>query len=452
MRYWKLIRLDAAGGVKSEDIQEAREFFQQQFPEAENDEPHGSARIHRQLFVLSRFEGSSVAQLCLRCFISHQIYQVCRQIAAQYDLDGNLLFPFVLDDTPDRSFPSPSGYRSLAGKILETFDPDRSSLATWTVRLVKRHPELNGFLLQHGIYQISDWAILNDTKPQQLQRIFLNFYHLTALEIQESCQLLESYHQVYRTQRLQKRQEEKSIGQCLPPTDRQLEQMCQYLQKSHLKIRSSLGVLNGLQNVAKRLRDYRIYARSGRLSTQPLDRPTVQKEIEKHRYENFTENETQDRIQKEQFIEAYDHFFQTSLDRAIEQVIQIRIKQKTRRKVATTPVEIASAFHLFYCDGKSQREIAQELGMNSQDGVAKMLNLKSFRADIRQKMLISLLKNVLDRAKILLDPDRLVAVESQVELALEEQIEMAIPESGKPKKTVFTRRLCFYLSQILKDE
>ncbi|RMG05718.1 MAG: hypothetical protein D6728_20110 [Cyanobacteria bacterium J055] len=128
----------------------------------------------------------------------------------------------------------------------------------------------------------------------------------------------------------------------------------------------------------------------------------------------------------------------------------MRFKQKTRLK--RTPEELASAFHLVYCQGKSQGEIATLMGMTGQHQVSRMLKLQSFRADIRQQLLISLLATVLDKAKESVDPDRLTGLEDRVEAALEEQIETAIPESAKPEPSLFVRRLCFYLSKILPRE
>jgi hypothetical protein len=455
-RYWKFVRLDAGGGVKIEEIQEAKEFFQRQFPDSWNNDAYSEAHIHRQLFALYRFDRIREAQVCLRCYISEQIYHVCRQLAAKYNkykLDRNFLFPLVLDDTPDRTFKVSSPYRSLAQKILETFDPDRASLATWTQRLVKNHPNLNEFLIQNGIYQISKWAILNDTKPQQLRRIFFNFHHLTAREIQDDCELLESYHQVYRSQRLQKRQEEGFVGQCPEPTDRQLEQMCQFLQQNYQKIRSPDRVLKGLKSMATKLKEYRIYVRGGLLQSQSIEEPNIEKEIQEiETREANTREEDENRLKELKFSEFYEKYFWDCIDLSIEGTLDVRLTQKTRLKQKKTPIEIAYAFHSFYCEGKSQGEIAEAMGMTAQHQVSRLLKLKSFRADIRQKMLILLLSKVLEKARAYVDPDRLVAVESQVEAALEEQINIAIPESEKPDKSLFSSRLCCYLSKILHGE
>ncbi|HIK30174.1 MAG TPA: hypothetical protein IGS17_14820 [Oscillatoriales cyanobacterium M59_W2019_021] len=447
-RYWKLVRLNPAGGVKTLEIPEAKEFFQKQFPEWGNCQTGAETHIHRQLFAWSRFDRIRAAQLCLRCYISHRIERVCRQLAAQYDLDSNLLLPHVLDDTIDRPFDRQSPYRSLAHKVLETFDPDRAALSTWTDRLVKRHRGLNHVLIEHGIYVISDWAILNDTKPQQLRRIFSDFYHLTAREIQEDCHLLESYQNVYSLGRLQQRVQEGHLGQCTDPTDGQIEQICQYLEQHYDKIRSPNRVKMGLQNIAKKLRDYRIYVRGGFLQSHPIDDPRVQKKID--REQSVPDASPEDSLNKSQFSDFYNRSFTDCIDRSIERVLDLRFKQKTRLK--RTPEELASAFHLVYCQGKSQGEIATLMGMTGQHQVSRMLKLQSFRADIRQQLLISLLATVLDKAKESVDPDRLTGLEDRVEAALEEQIETAIPESAKPEPSLFVRRLCFYLSKILPRE
>jgi hypothetical protein len=63
------------------------------------------------------------------------------------------------------------------------------------------------------VYFISDWAILNDTKSKQLQRILAEFHHLSEFEIRYSCILLESYHAVYRRDRLEQRRNFLKSGQ-----------------------------------------------------------------------------------------------------------------------------------------------------------------------------------------------------------------------------------------------
>jgi hypothetical protein len=78
---------------------------------------------------------------------------------------------------------------------------------------------------------VSNWAILNDTKLKQLERILQEFYHLSQDEIDQAAILLESYHAVYRRDRLQWRRLQMASGQtkieqpCLPPSESQLQEI-----------------------------------------------------------------------------------------------------------------------------------------------------------------------------------------------------------------------------------
>lgn len=114
------------------------------------------------------------------------------------------------------------------------------------------------------MYFISDWAILNDTKSKQLQRILAEFHHLSESEIRLACILLESYHAVYRRDRLEQRRNLLNSGQariqgrCLPPTATQLHEIARLLNaKATLRLETE-EVLNHLQNLAKGLQQYRI--------------------------------------------------------------------------------------------------------------------------------------------------------------------------------------------------
>ena len=127
------------------------------------------------------------------------------------------------------------------------------------------------------MYFISDWAILNDTKPKQLQRILAEFHHLSESEIRDSCILLESYHAVYRRDRLEQRRnslksgQAKIQGRCLPPTATQLHEIARLLSaKATLRLGTE-EVLNHLQNLAKGLQQYRIYVRNGLRKLASLD-------------------------------------------------------------------------------------------------------------------------------------------------------------------------------------
>lgn len=128
------------------------------------------------------------------------------------------------------------------------------------------------------MYSISDWAILNDTKSKQLERILAEFHHLSESEITLACILLESYHAVYRRDRLRQRRDSFTSGQssrkkpCLPPTAKQLQEIARQVNaKSPFNLRSQ-EIVNRLQDLAKRLRHYRHYVRVGLKNIGYLDK------------------------------------------------------------------------------------------------------------------------------------------------------------------------------------
>ncbi|WP_041779857.1 hypothetical protein [Allocoleopsis franciscana] len=127
------------------------------------------------------------------------------------------------------------------------------------------------------MYSISDWAILNDAKCKQLERILGEFHHLSESEITLACILLESYHAVYRRDRLRQRRDSFTSGEssrkqpCVPPTAKQLQEIARRVNaKIPCNLRSQ-EVVNRLQDLAKRLRYYRRYVRVGLRNRGGLD-------------------------------------------------------------------------------------------------------------------------------------------------------------------------------------
>ncbi len=117
---------------------------------------------------------------------------------------------------------------------------------------------------------ISDWAILNDAKPKQLTRILSVFHPLDEEEIKRACILLESYHAVYRRDRLAQRRNQLAKGQpCSQPTATQLHEIAQRVKaEAGLKLETE-EIETQLRHLANRLRQYRVYVRaiSGAMAT-----------------------------------------------------------------------------------------------------------------------------------------------------------------------------------------
>jgi hypothetical protein len=463
MRYWTFVRIDAAGKRKIQEIAPAKAFFLESFPESRERGEVPDAQIQRQLLYWMKDATADadrrfLAELCLQCFISHQIERVCQQLETQFGIEHGFtcsdLLPFVLDDDGRRQLRNTTvrgetSYQSLPREILQSFDPDQSSLATWTTRRVKHHRELNNFLLEQGVYLVSDWAILNDTRPKQLDRIFSQVYQLTAREIQQSKQLLESYHAVYRAQRLIARQT-GTKGQCLPPTTEQLTQIAQRLFTQTNQLLPPETLMTQLQDMASRLREYRIYVRGGSPPTDSLEtaHPSA--------LANLVDNRD---IPDEQadFLSAYRKQFLTCLDQALARVTDERVTKLQRQERQREKAQkFLTALQLFHCQERSMTEIARVLNLQAQFHVSRLLNLKSFRADVRQQLLVLLRDRVLDQAKAYTDPERLQSLNQQIEEALDEQIERVIQEAATEASTattarnqttssLFTQRLCRHL-------
>jgi hypothetical protein len=214
-RYWQLIRLDSSGRCYAQLISEVKTWLQASFADQINDPETTDRQLQEALLTIYQANqaNAELALLSLRCYISHQIRTVCMQLANQfgdnYGFSAADLYPLVLDDDGRNS----SDYRCLSLKILDAYDATKAQLNTWTTRLVKNHPEINQALLERGLYRISDWAILNDTTPDQLQRILQQYHRCSEAEITLAVHLLNRYQAVYSLDRLRAGQ----TGRCQPP-------------------------------------------------------------------------------------------------------------------------------------------------------------------------------------------------------------------------------------------
>ena len=458
-RYWRLVRIDASGQRRVEEIEAARVFFQRHL----SDEQLDDALIQQELLRL--YKGSTevsnsdrhLAGCCLRCFISQQIEQVCVQLesrfGSQHGFSRRDLFPFVLTDEGDRGAArrTMTAYRSLALDIIDTFEPSRSDLGAWTARQVRHHRELNRFLQERGVHLITDWAILNDTKLKQLRQILSEFYRLTPIEVEQACALLEIYHEVYREARRQQIQENggNAKERCIAPTEDQLKQMSQFLQEEANLLLSSAGVLNKLQTLATQIRRYRIYKRGGGFLTDSFDQPEIRMAAE------GIQTEEDDDESADEFLTFYREQLLQCLDQAIAQATTERCTylQGKKGKNLEKSERFLTALRLLHCHGLSMAEIALQTG-SAEYQVIYLLKLKEFRGLVRQRLLGLLGDRILDKAKLYANPQRLQELDRQLEAALEEQIaelmkqaeqEMFTGNRNSPPRSLFACRVCHTL-------
>ncbi|PSF35596.1 hypothetical protein C7H19_16460 [Aphanothece hegewaldii CCALA 016] len=449
--YWTFNRLNSQGKIKIEEIAQAKSFIKQQCSTKANQIPFSDSMMQRHLFALLAQKESTVgliAQICLRCFISEQIKQVCinleRQFGQNYQFNRYDLFPFVLDDTlDDLKHKGATEYKSMATKILQTFDPKLASLSTWTTRLVRYEQNLNRFLKECGLDLISDWAILNDTDPKQQERIFKEFHHQNDAAIAQASLLLKAYHTIYRQKRLENRKAGIK-GKCVTPSSEQLQQIAMFLGLSLTPEQT----LTQLQDLAEQLRQYRIAVRRGKLKQESFDHSDILLQVE---YQQVTENyEDLDSLAQEEFLNRYLQQFLTCLEQAIAFVVPQWLNlQKVPKKQ-----QFLTALKLFHCQGYSMTDIALAIGLEKQYQVTRLMQLKNFRADIRQHMLQNLPHQIIELAAIYTNPELLQKQEKQIELALEEQVTTMIEEAAaeasmaknRPVKSIFACSLCRYLN------
>ncbi len=461
-KYWEFVKLDSASKRLVEVVVAAQTYFHSSF--TQNVEV-ADATIVRQLWQQMRMSGetntdqSSDAEICLRCYISHQIYQVCFNLGTKFGSRNGFtcedLLPFVLDDeVVNATRPQPkstskvtpgSSYQSLATTVLKTFDPSKGSLNTWVSRYVKQHLELKRFLLQHGVFLISDWALLNDTNAKEVKRILTDMYSSTTFEIEQTCGLLTSYHAVYREDRIEQRLTGGTLP-CQPPTPEQLTRIADDLQSQTGRKFSSEAVLSQLNAIAAKLRRYRIAAQGGYVSSVSSDQAEFQPIVERSQ---ITQNDDEE---QNEFINLYQNQFLESLDQAISQIVDDVIQKLQRKHV---PVEIfTTGLHLFHCQGESMSQIAPQIGLKKQYEVTRLLKLNELRADIRQKLLVILRDRVLDLAQHFTTSERLQYLDQHMESILDEQIsgiiqeaesEVKNPTRNQPLRSLLARRICHYL-------
>jgi hypothetical protein len=459
-KYWYLVQIDGSGRQRSTALAIAQGFLQQECAEWLGLDDIPDILLQTKLLDILRDSSRStsdqdLAELCLRCFISFQVEQMCirleQNFGFRYGFTRYDLFPFVLDD--DGKLKSQrrnlTPYRSLATKILETFDPNRASLSTWTMRLVRNHPELSQFLREHGVYLASDWAILNDTSPEQAQRILLTFHALTETEAERSGKLLQAYHQVYRQDRWQLRKAGRLKGKelCKLPTPEQLTRIAEYYQQLTTLSLTPQSTMNQLQTLATQLRQYRVAIRRGEPPTTSLDEPETRTVAVALSSPDVGANE-----EYNEFLIFYREQFLQCLDQSLEQATNERVAYLQRKKGQKGKLFL-KALQLFHCQGQAMGEIASAVGLTAQFEVSRLMKLKEFRASVRQRLIILLSERILQKARTYIDAQQLCGLDQRIEVALNEQVESvmqqaeseAIVTKNRPPESIFARRLCRYL-------
>jgi hypothetical protein len=447
--YWTLIQLKPSGGYKTQTLASARLGFQQQFPDLASPAPLDSGddkRIQRQLISLLEDAAAapSQAEQCLRCYISHQILHVCIDLQAKFGQDHgfslNDVLGFVLNDVDlAQSFFNATAdtYRPFAAEILATFKPQAGSLSTWASMLTRQHPELNDFLLEHGILQQSNWALLNEKTPDDLRRMLADTYNLPAFEIEQACALLGSYHAVYRRDR------RGSRGKCKPPTELQLDEIQRRLGLDL----TPAAVLAKLVELADYLRQQRLLSK-GVLPSSSMDDEELGPGIESQVSQAVGGTEPGDQATNQQLYDLVNECLDQAITTAIGQRLDYLQKQS-----ADKAKTYRRALKLYCCEQRTMAEIAPMVGLKAQFQVTRLLKIDDLLANVRRQLLKQLQANLLALIQTEPSPHDYICAERLQNL--DETCLAAIIEKPRANASAssassqfFIQRLCCIIQQL----
>jgi len=439
IQYWHLIRLTGAGDWSSQRMPQVKAWLKPWLAEHEED---AAATLSQRLITIwqANQAQADLAQLSLRCFISHQIRDVCLQLAqrfgATYGFTARDLWPLVLDDD-GRLQPD---YQPFTLDVLASYDPSQASLSAWARRLTKHHRELNQALLDRGLYRASDWAILNDTSLEQVRRILRDYHSCSDHEISQASRLLQRYHQVYRCDRIRNRQGRANTP-CQSPSREQLQRIEPTMAPRALQ--------QQLQVLASQLRAYRIHVRSGHpmpYGDAAIDWPQVADPRPSWPHDD----------DQAAFLAAYGQALEQNLDTAIAESITAAITQ-LRQRHPPKDGPYVEGLYLFHCQGMAMGQLAPRLGLNGQVQVNRLLQLKRLRAEVRHRLIPSLCQTVYQAAQPHVSAAQLLQLSQTLEQLLSQEVDQLLAEArseaqipkGRTVQSLFARRLCHVIHRFL---
>lgn len=471
-RYWKICQISLAkerGGYEYRVVEAAREFFRQTV----SDSLH-SVSEDIQTTLLSHFyaENSAIdatcradAGFCLRCSVSHPILKACQKIDSLFAGNKSFtyedLLPYVLDDDgqtrvvldkdgktqlvlDDSGKTKTTVYKFFSVKVLQTYKHHSTlsmSLDNWAYLQTKQNKELKTFLSEFGFNDQSDWALMNRARAKQLECLS-----------QRDRNLVEVFHAVYRRDR--RKQGQKGAGRCPEPNEVQLKEMLAQLREQDVIINTAIELIKELKQVATQLRQYDIWA-----SREPLEikEPETGSYVLRPDLPHDSTDEID--VEEQELFQFLHQQFKLALIRAINQEIQASIKklQKSKR-YAPLAGKFLPGLQLYYCQGKSLKEIAPQLGMSSWDQARRILDPGGFvlkvRASCVQQLFDSILKKALEKGltKNPPEPDYLKTLAEQIEgFADAEVFQEATAEikAGKNRSlnSLYAQKLRLYFEQ-----
>jgi hypothetical protein len=480
LRYCNLWRIDPAGdrtGYQRCFIPLANEYIQNQGLSVAMD--RAGDRIQQrnlQFDLLSRFHAPtadliarSQAGLCLRCYVSEPILNACRKINHLFGQDQSFtyrdLLPFVLNDdgktlivsdldgktylTLDAAgTPQATTYRCFSLQVLQTFKSNRKSsmsLDNWAYLQTKQNPDLKNFLSEFGFTQLSDWALLNRTRPKQLEQLAERDRHL-----------IQVFHAVYRRDRHQQHQ---GTQRCPDPTSVQLQEMLTALQALKITIQPS-ALMPELRRVASELRQYDLWSHREPLELE--DSETGDRVIRSDLPPDIASENNLERQEQQELLDFFHEQLQLALVDSIQQEISDRMTYlKKSKRYAAFAEQLIPGLNLYYRQGIALKEIADVLNMSGWAQARRVLNpgdlISSIRTSTIRRVLTQMLKKAEQKGLTQLppEPNYLENLTQQIEALADTDVFQAAFEeiqAGKNRqmKSVYAQQLCNYLEAYIK--
>jgi transcriptional regulator with XRE-family HTH domain len=229
-----------------------------------------------------------------------------------------------------------------------------------------------------------------------------------------------------------------------------------WLQNQGVQVVSAQKLLQDLKAIAQELRQVDIWRQRGAPLAESLESPhpevEVCREVPDPKAVNFLEETERHELYR---------FCRTQLDDCLDWAIQHSIQTylaslDKRPRYAQLAPKVLPALRELYCQGKSQREVAQSLGMTNQTQVSRLLNLKTLLSNVRLytaarflKILATRLDSV-NEARFSNEPAYAEQVMQQLDTFLDQEIfETAateVQQSNKPSlDSVYAQRLRRYI-------
>jgi hypothetical protein len=400
-RFWKMWQIVPAAegrGYRACDLPIAQSFLQPFAPADRSvDWVELSTRLFQQFSSRKAPIDRARAGLCLRCYISAPILHTCKKIAHLFggsvQFNYRDLLPFVLTDdgqilgvlengqvvgvSEQGEFQSLT-YLPFSLKILQSFEPDapsRMSLENWAYFKTKQNPEIKGFLAEYGFQHLSDWALLNRIRKNQLERLSESDRHL-----------ISAFHAVYRRDR---RQQERQRTKCPVPSAAQLAEMANLLDGL-----SGDRILSALQQIATQLRQYDVWS-----SREPLEVYDAETEAYQPRADLVSEAADELEMEKGELRSFLVEEFRVSLNQAIARSVGDRLATLTQSKTyAAFASQLIPGLQLYYGQGLSLKDIAPQLKMTSWDQARRILNPGELLSRVRALTVQQVLHKTLEKA------------------------------------------------------